>query len=110
MPARSTKSHSSNARSRAGQNKAATGSKSSPNMARRGKGSANANRARREKAGTLKIDGAKPPIAADHFVDDHDEFELTEGKLRKQAEQKWALRMNTIAPDSGSGSDSDIDE
>ena len=110
----SSRSTQSNSRSRVRtQNKAATGSNSSPNMARRGKGSANANRARREKAGTLKIDSAADeaaPISADQVDDDHGEFEMTEGKLRKQAEQKWALRMNTIAPDSGSGSDSDIDE
>jgi len=106
----SSRSTQSNSRSRVRtQNKAATGSDSSPHMARRGKGSANANRARREKAGTLKIDSAADeaaPISADQ-VDDHGEFEMTEGKLRKQAEQKWALRMNTIAPILGSGSDSE---
>ena len=108
MPARSTQASANRGKS----SKSAGGTSGIPNMAQRSKGkSSTGNRSKRELAGSVKT--ALSPIGTDTnhspiptTLDDA-ELEMTEGKMRKQAQQKWALRMNAIAP---TGADSDEDE
>ena len=99
MPSRSaTSSHAAASRGRS--SKSASSSAGSPSMAHRSKGrSANGNRAKRELAGGLKTTRSAGPIDDNEIESDEDaELEMTEGKLRKQAEQRWSARMLAIAP------------
>ena len=109
MPSHSTTSSRAGAASRGRSSKSA-GGPGSASQAQRSKGrSTNGNRAKRELAGGLKTDRSAAPIDDNEIESDEDaELEMTEGKLRKQSEQRWSARMHALAPnaaDSDQGED-----
>ena len=100
MPSHSTTSSRAGAASRGRSSKSA-GGPGSASQAQRSKGrSTNGNRAKRELAGGLKTARTAAPIDDDIEIesDEDAELEMTEGKLRKQSEQRWSARMNALAP------------